>query len=141
MKPGIFAEYKSRGIYSTNENYFQIVGPEFYIERIGFCDVQSIPCGPLTNLFDGNVSTGYESKDINTKAIKNISINFKKDAVNIYAYSLYTMCFPHSEISVDGSNNGIDWTEIDHLTTTYSINSENYFTVFCPRCIKYFKNR
>ena len=132
MKPGIFADLRSRGIYVSDEKYFQIKEPEINEEKSGFCGVSTSFSGSAKNLFDGNLKSAFSTKDKSSEENKNFSIKFKNNQITMYEYSIYTHCYPHSEVIVEGSNRDNEWIEIDHLRTAYSVNAYNYYNCEHP---------
>ena len=125
MKGGILQSLRNKGITVYNENYIKINAPKEWEKTgsIDFCYNSAITGGDGRVLFDGNINTAYATLDSSSPDFKNITIEFVKAPIDIYAYSIKTLCFTPQNLLIEGSNNGNSWNEIDHITSSMATNS------------------
>ena len=117
MKSGILSHFRSKGLNIYNTKYFKITSPKYVSLNSGFCSVYGTRWRDGRAVFDGDLNTAFASEDLSSPENKNVSIEFLKRPIFINGYTIKTLCSPPKEIIVKGSNDGIHWSQIDHMKT------------------------
>ena len=130
----IFEQMRNLNIDLKNGKNIRIYSPDVYQSQT-FCGKETIKPLPAYALLDNSPNTGWANSEFSEDYAYFI-VDFIDKQVNIDSYKLDFSCGPPKEIKVEGSNNGIDWTEIDHNLTTF----EAYRSIiYYAKLKKYFR--
>ena len=90
---------------------------------------------PTYSLLDNSPNTGWANSEL-SENLTYFIVDFIDKQIYLDSYQLQLSCNPPNEIKVEGSNDGINWYEIDNNLTTF----ESYKSiVFYTKIKKFFK--
>ena len=127
MGDGIFAQLREKVADLGNNEYFEFDQSVQYYSSTSFCKIVNIyKTSPVYGIVDGNSNTVWTNNAYESKYTY-VSVTFKKYPITITEYSIETCCNAPNELIVEGTNDGLKWYQIDHITTPLETNKIQRF--------------
>ena len=107
----IFQTYRDFGFPVTSESFIKFESPA-HNKDAAYCGNKSIYGSPPTALVDGNESTAYATLNTNDPSQQYIIMQFVQKPVYVNTLYFHSLCWPPSQLFIEGSNDHETWETI-----------------------------
>ena len=140
LKDGIFAEFRSKGIDVSSNNYFSVVFPFPYFTNSGFCEQSNIRGSEVSNIVSDDMTLAFASQDRDSPNNKYIDFFFNKSKISVQGIAIQTLCGPPKEIIFEGSTEkNSTWETVCSKNTIFP--SHDIIEIVClnPKAFSHFR--